>query len=332
MSAEGVSLVATVKNEERAIDSFLASLFAQTELPDEIVLVDGGSTDRTADAITAAAMTAPIAVRLLEAPGSSIAAGRNRAIEHAAGPIVAVTDAGTEIDPDWLANLVRPLREDPSLAVSAGFFLPGGSTFFERCLSAVITPQLPEIDPDSFLPSSRSVAFRKLWWGRVGGYPEWLQHCEDVVFDLELRRVGASFAFTPDATVRWTARSSLPTFARQYFAYARGDGQAALWPVRHVVRYGAYLTGIGLILAGRRRSWAWSILAACAPAYLRRFYRRLVRLPPWHNGREAILAVGLTPIIVVTGDCAKMLGYPRGLLERRRLAGRKSRPAARNQP
>src|SRR5690606_26325181 len=177
-----VSLIATVRNEADSIEHFLRSILAQTRAPDEVVIVDGGSRDDTVARILAlrARVTAP-RIHVLRAPGANISQGRNIAIARATGPIIAVTDAGTALAPDWLEHIVRPLEADAQVAVSAGFFEPAGATRFERCLAVLITPQLPEIEPERFLPSSRSVAFRKEWWLRVGGYPEWLRHCEDLV-------------------------------------------------------------------------------------------------------------------------------------------------------
>ena len=37
--------------------------------------------------------------------------------------------------------------------------------------------------------------FSRAVWERVGGYPEWLDYCEDLVFDLALRHAGCRFAF-----------------------------------------------------------------------------------------------------------------------------------------
>jgi cellulose synthase/poly-beta-1,6-N-acetylglucosamine synthase-like glycosyltransferase len=256
---------------------------------------------------------------VIEAPGASIAAGRNGAIEAAAGPLIAVTDAGTVADPEWLELLVAPLLADPEVGVASGFFRPGGGTSLERVLSTAITPQLPEIDPATFLPSSRSIAFRKSWWERAGRYPEWLLHGEDLVFDLALRRAGARFAFAPAARVTWTARSSLPAYARQYFSYARGEGHAGLFPLRHLVRYSAYLGGallLALALAGE--PLALVPLAAGAALYLSKFYRRLLREPPGAGAR--LVGWALVPAIVVVGDVAKMIGYPVGRFQRRTRA------------
>ena len=183
-----VSLITTLKDEAGSIRSFLDGLFGQSRLPEEIVIVDGGSTDGTIAEIERARASAPVPIRLIEAPGANISEGRNVAIAEASNEVIAVTDAGTRPEPDWLEKLVAPFEREPDTAVSSGFFMPGGTGWRQRTLAIAITPQREEIDPDAFLPSSRSVAFQRIWWSRVGGYPEWLRHCEDLVFDIELRK------------------------------------------------------------------------------------------------------------------------------------------------
>jgi GT2 family glycosyltransferase len=310
---ERVSVVATVRDELEAVPDFVAGLRAQRRPADEVVVVDGGSTDGTFELLQREAERWPV-LRVLQVRGANISAGRNVAIREAAGPVIAVTDAGTVAEPGWLAALVAPFEEQDGVGVTAGWFRPGGRSWFERSLGAVITPHLREVTGETFLPSSRSVAFTKAWWTQAGGYPEWLPHCEDLVFDLELRRRGARFAFCPDAVVVWRSRPSLRGFFRQYFLYARGDGIAGLFGRRHAVRYSSYGIGVGLLAARRWRASRLA-LALGGVAYLGKFERRVVR----HLGRDRELPVAalLVPVIVATGDVAKMLGYPVGRWRRR---------------
>jgi GT2 family glycosyltransferase len=321
LEAIQVSLIATLKNEAGSVRPFLDGLLAQTRTPDEIVLVDGGSTDGTIEAITRISAESRVPVRLFEAPGTNIAEGRNVAIGEALHEVVAVTDAGTRPEADWLEKLVAPLEEDETLGVASGFFLPGGASWRQRVLAIAITPQRQEIDPRSFLPSSRSVAFRRAWWTQVGGYPEWLQHCEDLVFDLELRRAGAPFVFVPDSIVVWDARPGLRSFARQYFNYARGDGHANLWPKRHLLRYLAY--GLGLLIAvrGTRRRLIEGVLMLGWIGYQAKFLQRLLRIRPSPEVAKQLLAFAYVPVIVTVGDVAKMVGYAVGTWERREVRG-----------
>jgi GT2 family glycosyltransferase len=311
-----VSLIATLKNEVRSVRRFLNGLLDQTRMPDEIVLVDGGSTDGTVEEIARVSAGSSVPIRLIEAPGTNIAEGRNLAIGEAVHEVVAVTDAGTRPEADWLEKLVAPLERDPALGVASGFFLPGGASWRQRALAIAITPQRQEIDPEAFLPSSRSIAFRRTWWTRVGGYPEWLQHCEDLVFDLELRRAGASFVFVPDSIVVWDARPDLRSFARQYFNYARGDGHANLWPKRHLLRYSAYVLGFHLLMRARRQRLTHSALLVGWIGYQAKFLQRLVRIQPSPRMSERLLAFVYVPAVVTVGDVAKMAGYMVGTWER----------------
>jgi glycosyltransferase involved in cell wall biosynthesis len=311
--SETVTLVVTVLNERQSIRGLMQTLSGQSRQPDELIIVDGGSTDGTIG-VARREIGADPSRRLVHAPGSSIAEGRNIGIRSAIGTIIAVTDAGTHLDTRWLEHIVAPLEADRSLAVASGFFEAGGESWFERVLTTAITPQVEEIDPSTFLPSSRSVAFRREWWERVGGYPEWLDHCEDLVFDIDLRNAGARFAFVPDAIAVWTARSSLRGFFHQYFNYARGDGHANLWPYRHAARYAAYVSGAVLVHIGKTHRVAWLVLAVGAAKHFAKPWARLRRSS--RRSSIPIWSTALVPVIVITGDLAKIAGYVVGLVER----------------
>ena len=232
--------------------------------------------------------------------------------------MIAAADAGTVLDPHWLERLVRPLLDQQDVGVSCGFYEPGGSGWLERAISVVTTPHVSEINPADFLPSSRSVAFLRDWWERVGGYPEWLRHCEDLVFDLALRDAGATFYFVPDARVTWRARKTLGDFFSQYFDYARGDGHAHLWTHRHAIRYSAYIAGGILARAAPGSPFAALVLGAGMALHFQRAFQRIGRASCFAGSRERAAAYAAAPSIVVVGDLAKMVGYPLGLIERAR--------------
>jgi glycosyltransferase involved in cell wall biosynthesis len=302
-----VSLVATVLNEIDTIDALLASIQAQTRAPDEVVIADGGSGDGTRERLAEWSHQVPL--KVVDAPGSSIARGRNLAIEACRGDVIAVTDAGVRLQPHWLEQLLA--RLNPDVDVVSGFFAPEAHTLFEQAMGATVLPAPSDVRPNSFLPSSRSVLFRRSAWERAGRYPEWLDYCEDLVFDLALKRAGCHFAFAPDAQVWFRPRGSLLSFFWQYFVYARGDGKADLWRVRHAVRYAAYLT-LGLLLA-RRSTPGLALLGVGVVAYTRRPYQRLVPVLRGLSLTHAACAVALVPLIRLVGDVAKMLGYPVGV-------------------
>ena len=110
-----VSVVITVRNEVRSIDACVRSIVQQTRAPDEVVVVGRGSTDGTLERFSGRSRRLTRAFGSTLSRGANISAGRNNAIGHAAGPIIAVTDAGTVLRPDWLFHLVQPLEADAAL-------------------------------------------------------------------------------------------------------------------------------------------------------------------------------------------------------------------------
>lgn len=310
-----ISLIATVLNEGESIHGLLRSIGRQTRQPDEIVIVDGGSRDDTVAIIRGYEDQLPL--RLLIEAGCNISQGRNRAIEAAQGDIIAVTDAGVRLCDDWLERISEPLLQNPALNAVGGFFVADARTPFEIALGATTLPLAPEVDAESFLPSSRSFAFRKASALRVGLYPEWLDFCEDLVFDLRLRRAAGSFTFEPRALAHFRPRATLRKYFRQYFFYARGDGKADLWFKRHLVRYLTYLLlAPAIFLAGILIQPAlWGLYLIGAAAYLYRPYRRLpalARRSPNASPFIWLYCLVTIPWIRLVGDLAKMLGYPLG--------------------
>lgn len=220
----GVSLIATVFNEADNIGRFAGSILAQTRRPDEVVIVDGGSTDGTPEVICRE-LEGRVPLRIIVAPGLNISQGRNRAIAEAAGPLIAASDAGCVLRPDWLEKLVAPLEADAAVSVASGFYSMDCHSLLQQCVGLATMPgQLDPVNGETFLPSSRSVAFRKAAWETVGGYPEWLYTGEDTLFDLKLKRMGFRFRFVGEAIVEWEPRRSWRAVYRQFFLYARGGG------------------------------------------------------------------------------------------------------------
>ncbi len=313
-----VSLIFTVLNEGEDVRKLMDSLLQQHTLPDEVVVVDGGSTDQTVAVLEEYADRLPL--RIIIEPGANISRGRNVAIEHATHELIAVTDAGVHLQPDWLTCLMAPFHlhasgssEMPDFV--SGFFLPDPKGLFEHALAMTTLPAREEMGKGRFMPSSRSVAFTRSIWRRVGGYPEWMTWSEDVLFDLALMNIGAKIVYQPDAIVWFRPRASLSAFMRQYRNYAYGDGQGLLWPKRHAIRYITYLILLPLVLFLLKRRFAlgaFLLLAGGAIMFWTPFKRH------WRSGRYRWQALLLIPTIRVAGDLAKMWGFPQALSQGRR--------------
>ena len=207
---------------------------------------------------------------------------------------------------------------------AAGFFRSDPHTVLEVAMGATVLPDVGDINPATYLPSSRSVAFRRAAWEAVGGYPEWLDYSEDVVFDLAVRRRCGPFVFVPEAVVNFRPRGSLAALARQYYRYARGDGKANLFPRLHAIRYFTYLVVAPLLVyaAVVVSPWLWLVGLLAGLAYLRLPLRRIWPRLPALSLPDKLRALAYLPLIRLTGDVAKMTGYPAGVWWRLRGGAR----------
>jgi len=344
-----VSVITTVYNEGAAIGRLLDSLAQQRRRPDEVIICDGGSRDQTVALIEAYRQQHGARLpnlRVIVAPGANISRGRNLAIAAATNELIAVTDAGVRLTVDWLAQLLAPWENATTLTsplAVAGFFLPdlqvngagaaAGSPSFLTAMAATVLPLTAEIDPATFLPSSRSVAFTKRAWANAGGYPEWLDYCEDLVFDFRINAQAptqpSAFVWAPAALVYFRPRTTLHAFWTQYYRYARGDGKADLWRKRHLIRYLTYLVVlpalVGHIGWGFFARWlGWLGLIAGVVLYCARPWQRLGHLSNALSWPQKLWAVLLVPVIRLVGDIAKMAGYPVGLWWRWRRRGERA--------
>ena len=102
MSQTTITVIIPLYNKEREIEGTLRSVLAQTRQPDEIVIVDDGSTDRSAEIVRG---TASPLVRLVPQPNAGECAARNRAIAEARGEYIALLDADDEWEPGFLAEI-----------------------------------------------------------------------------------------------------------------------------------------------------------------------------------------------------------------------------------
>lgn len=314
-----VSLIATVYNERDNINPWIDSLLTQSRTPDEIVIVDGGSSDGTWDILQERARSTPTLV--VQQDKGNISHGRNAAVRIARYEAIVVTDAGCVYDHTWFSQIASLIEKDDVFFAATAFgpYLEKTDACKLFLLAAATTPSSDEFKNKQWLPSSRSVAFKKSVWEQAGGYPEWIPICEDVIFDLIIQKNGVQTYYIRKPLVFWRPRPTFSAFLKQLFKYARSDGHGKLWPLRQATRYGVYGLSILLIaIALVSGSWWPAIpLVVGAPVYMKKFWKRwsvFSRLLPWH---KRIVGYGVLPIIIAFGDVAKMCGWPAGVWDRK---------------
>ncbi len=308
------TMICTLRNEADSIGEFLRSIEQQTQLPDELIIIDGGSDDGTIDSIKHFAETSKLNIRLIVEPGCNIAQGRNIAIRNARNDVIASTDAGCTLEKEWFENITKPFEIDPTVDVVSGWYEPDARTDFEKVSAAWEFYRKDRVvkNPDVFLPSGRSIAFKKRCWDVVGGYPEHLATAEDTLFDLRLKEKGFKFRFAPDAVVHWRVRPTLEKLYKKVFLYRKGDGQARLFMAKQWgTRMAAYFGGVALLILSIFFPILLWIVLLSVTVYL--------LLPSVIVYRRTRIGASFAymPAILVTQDIAAIGGFFVGLLSRK---------------
>lgn len=311
------SLIVTVLNEAKTISSLLDSIVSQSLQPHEVIFVDAGSGDKTVGIIKNYSIIIKN-LRVLVKKGTNRSVGRNEAVKRAKGDIIAVTDAGCVLDKNWLSEMTKPLSVEKN-SVVAGYYLPQRDTIFQKCVAPYFCVMPEEIKKNSrkkgfeFLPSSRSLAFRKSVWEQVGGYPGKLNYCEDLVFDQKIKKAGYKIIFNPKAIVYWPQKKSFRAVFRQFYHYAYGDGQVFLSPYQTHTRkilflYFRYFSAALLLVLCLIFPEFWGLFVFISAGYL-----LIDILLKYHyvNNFKAILYF---PVLRIMADSAVMLGALMGIL------------------
>lgn len=290
-----ISFITTVLNEAKTIQALLDSIQTQTKKPEEVIIVDAGSADQTCRLIKAHPLKNKLSLRLIQKAGLNRSQARNLAVSQAKHGIIAVSDAGCWLDPDWLKRLTEPFQNS-SVGAVAGYYQPETKTVFQTCISPFVAVMADRLNPKTYLPSSRSLAFRKSAWALAGRYPEKLNYCEDLVFASELK-LKTNLAVRPDAIVYWSMVKNLPQFYTQIFHYASGDIQA---------RYRPHLKKIISVFI------RYLVFAGLPPLFL--LYLLVPVIKHYHHVNHP-LAIFYLPLLQITSDIGIMLGSLYGLFK-----------------
>ncbi len=224
-----ISVAIPVRNEEQSIGQLLDCLQNQTLAPAEILVTDGGSTDRTAQIIEEH-NHGPIPVRLIRAGQALPGRGRNLAAAQAENEWVAFVDAGVRPEPTWLESLAKRAQGTTDVDVVYGNYEPVTDTLFKLC--AVMTYVAPPSEIDGKLVRPRSIAsalMKRSVWQSVGGFPEDLRSAEDLVFMNRIDSACHRVTTAPEALVHWQVQPTMWRTFRRFIEYARSNMRAGLW-------------------------------------------------------------------------------------------------------
>jgi glycosyltransferase involved in cell wall biosynthesis len=257
-----ISLVVPVRNEEESLARLVSSIRQQTRQPEEVLLVDGGSIDRTV-ALARELAADDARFRVVEAGDATPGRGRNVGASAARHPWLAFTDAGIGLEPDWLERLAEEVEREPETEVVYGNYEPLTRTFFERCAAvAYVEPRTAHeggaMVRGRFIASS---LMRRDVWRRAGGFPD-MRAAEDLIFMERVAASGARTRWAPRANVSWQLQPTLARTFRRFALYSKHNvwaGRQRFWHYGIARHYAVALAFV--VLAVAHSPW-WLVAVA----------------------------------------------------------------------
>jgi glycosyltransferase involved in cell wall biosynthesis len=203
-----ISVVIPAYNASAFLAETLRSVLAQTHPPSEVLVIDDGSTDDTAEI----AESFGPSVRVFRRPNSRQGASRNFGVQQATSDWIAFLDADDLWEPNKLERQMQQLACEPR----ADLCYTGRTTFTVRdgvrhFISTIPGPPDREIRDAlfkrcTFLPST--VLIRKSTFLAVGGYATHFKIAEDWDLWLRLLHSGARFTGCPEPLLLYRMHDS----------------------------------------------------------------------------------------------------------------------------
>ncbi|ONI72601.1 hypothetical protein ALI144C_41985 [Actinosynnema sp. ALI-1.44] len=256
-----VSVIVPAYNESANIEATVQSLLANTHMADvEVIVVDDGSTDGTADLVLALGLPGVHVIRQRNAGKS---AALNTGITHAKHDILILVDGDTVFEPETIGHLVQPMADENVGAVSGNTkvanrrSLLGRWQHLEYCAGSNLDRQI--LNALQCIPTVPGAigAFRRAALAKVGGISSQTL-AEDTDLTIAITRAGWRVTYTPDARAWTEVPATLGALYRQRYRWSFGTFQS-MWKHRHswrdrgpagrIGRYGLlYLLAFQLIL------------------------------------------------------------------------------------
>ena len=267
-----VSVVVIAKNAEKTLARCLSSVLSGSRTPDEIIVVDGRSQDRTRE------VARRFPVKLIVAPPKdTYGTSRNLGVREAEGKIIAFLDSDDYAERDWLERLVEAMSSEDVGMVGARREYVYPRNWFTRFKWDLLGGRglhrppktfpngdggvIPIRGPGKHLGTSGS-AYRKEAIIRAGCFDENLFFgCEDIDLALRMMKAGYRLVFAPSAVIYFQPATSIREWFRESF-YRTGIGYGVLRR-----RYGHYRppyitpTVSMATFLGMVGGWLWSLPA-----------------------------------------------------------------------
>jgi glycosyltransferase involved in cell wall biosynthesis len=224
-----VSVIIPTHNGENRISRCLEALLEQrTSHAYEIIVVDDGSTDQTAEVVGSYP-----SVKLIPQKQAGPAGARNNGVKNACGDVILFTDDDCVPLNDWIDKMVRPF-DDPETVGSKGVYLTAQKELISRFIQQEYEEKYERLSKSDGinLVDTYSAGFRREIFLKIGGYDESfaVPSVEDRDFSYKLWTLGYKMVFVPEAKVYHTHAAGLWNYTRKKF-------KNGYWGVMSMMKY-----------------------------------------------------------------------------------------------
>ncbi len=218
-----ISVVVSFHNAARTLEDCCETLL-ELNYPDyEVILVNDGSTDRSAEIIE----RYPFQI-VTSDTNRGISAGRNAGLRAATGEIIAYIDADARADPDWLMYLARTYEEQDVAGVGGPNPVPPEDPWVAQCVyrsPGGPTQVMLTDDTAEHIPGC-NMSFRRAALEDIGGFDEqFTTAADDVDVCWRLIDRGYRLGFNPSALVWHHRRPSVRAYWRQQVGYGLSESR-----------------------------------------------------------------------------------------------------------
>ncbi len=311
-----VSIIIPVRNEAGLLRNCLESI-SNLDYPKEqieVIVADGMSTDDTAG------VAKKYGAKVICNEKKTVSPGRNIAFRHAAGEIIAFTDADCIVDKNWLRNSLKYFQDNSIACVGGPNLTPQdegdfgkavGFVFNQKIFSAgsVHARELKDIREVRSIPGCNAV-YRKDALEKVMPIDESLLTCDDTELNQRLIDNGYKLLYTPDIFVRHYRRPSPKRLFKQMYRYAIGRLQVGKRD-RRMINPVHILVGLGM-------PFSLFLLAVSPLLFMALFFIYLILLI--YFGVFALVKTksvnisAYVPLVISIMFCAWSLGFMRELI------------------
>jgi GT2 family glycosyltransferase len=215
-----VTVVVALYNAAKTLNECLMSLTKLNYPNYEVIVVNDGSTDESANII------ARYPFRSITTKNQGISASRNQGMKAATGEIVAYIDSDAMADPDWLSFLVVTLQESDFAAVGGPNLVPSDDNWIAKCVYRSPGGPTQVMLDDKFaehIPGC-NMAFKKWVLEEIEGFdPVFTNAADDVDICWRLLEKNYSIGFSPSAVVWHRRRPSVKAYWKQQVGYGKSE-------------------------------------------------------------------------------------------------------------